>query len=201
MKPKALIIASLVFFILVNTSDYWESSLGLLAFPAFLILVAVFITLAIGLVFQLIKLTKKSHRTRIRFLALIVTAIVLLLAFMYPNGIVSVEQLRGDNLLVAEREGAANCMTTFKLRPNNEFPETNICFGVTKITGKYEQRGDTLILQDIDLGRHEDEYFEYAVIKNYKVDTANGKIMGELVRYESALDTVGVELWITMNNL
>ena len=46
MKQKVLIIATAVFFLLVNTSYFWEGKLGFYAMPVDLLLVVYYVVLA-----------------------------------------------------------------------------------------------------------------------------------------------------------
>lgn len=118
------------------------------------------------------------------------------LIFLKPNGLVNFNKLEGEDLLIAEREGAANCMTVFKLKANNKFREKSVCFGVTETKGNYEIRNDTIFFSDITLLRNDEEYFKFALLKKSEYSDKN-----VLFRYRSAKDTIGHELWITKNKL
>jgi len=91
-------------------------------------------------------------------------------------------------LLIAQAEGAANCVTTFKLKENNKFVERSICFGVSEIKGYYKIKNDTVFFYDVQLSKSEREYFKYAIIKssNYQ----NGNKLGSLVRHKANNDTL-----------
>lgn len=124
---------------------------------------------------------------------------VLATSYLFPNGLITFATFESDNLLIAQREGAANCMTTLKLKTNNTFTETNVCFGVTQTTGNYSFKNDTIFFEKVSLGRHEDDFFKFAVIK--KRETSNGKYLGDIIRYKDHSDTTGFALWITKNEL
>ena len=124
---------------------------------------------------------------------------VLSLTFFKPFGLIDFDKLEGSDVLVAKREGAANCMTTLKLKHNFTFSERNVCFGVTETKGTFRVANDTIYFENVQLGRHEDYFYKFAVIKPKKSD--NSKILGDLVRYRDLTDTVGHELWITKNEL
>lgn len=137
MKNKGLIITTIIFFLTVNTTYYWEGKLGFFKFPAFLILFAIYLALGVALEMQLHlaiqeKLVNKRRHILIGFLTF-----VLILTFFKPFGIINFDKLEGKNVLVAQREGAANCMTTFKLKNDFTFKELNVCFGVSKVNGTY----------------------------------------------------------------
>ena len=141
MKNRGLIIITIIFSLTISTSYYWEGKLGLLAFPAFIFLVVVYFGLVIALIRQTYlavkeKLSNKSRLITIGFLALVLT-----ITFIKPFGIIDLNKLEGENLLTAQREGAANCTTTFKLKDNFTFKERNVCFGVSEVKGTWSKVG------------------------------------------------------------
>jgi hypothetical protein len=121
------------------------------------------------------------------------------LTFFRPFGLVTFDNFERDDILVAEREGAANCMTTLKLKDDFTFIERNICFGVTETKGKYHLQNDTIYFNNVELGRHENEFYMFAVVKPSKFNKV-GKHF-DLIRYKNLKDTIGHELWITKNEL
>lgn len=199
LKNKGLLITTIVFFLIVNTTFYWEGKLGLFAFPAFLVLVVIYLGLAVALVRQIYLALKEKLSDKSRLLLIGLLTTVLALTFIRPFGLVNFDKLEGDNLLIAEREGAANCMTTLKLKDDNTFRERNVCFGVTEIKGNYHILNDTIYFDNVSVGRHENEFYKFAVIKPSKFNK-DGKHF-DLTRYKSITDTVGHELWITKNDL
>ena len=124
-------------------------------------------------------------------------AIVLGSAFFWPGGILDFEGLEARDLLVAGREGAANCHTTLQLKANNKFIEKSVCFGMTEIRGQYSIKGDSIFFSNVKLGRGENEYYQFAVIS--KSDLQNQKIFGELKRFKNYSDTLPHDLYITKN--
>ena len=180
---------------MVNTTYYWEGKLGLFAFPAFLLLVVIYAGLGITLVKQLYFLIKEKFVDYQRVLKVGLLTIVLVLTFYNPFGLIDFDKLEGGDMLIAEREGSANCMTTLKLKDDFTFRERNVCFGVTEIKGNYHLQNDTIYFDNVNVGRHENEFYEFAVIKPSKFD--NSKFFGDLIRYKDLLDTIGHELWIT----
>jgi hypothetical protein len=198
LKNRGLFITTIVFFLLVNTTYYWEGKLALFAFPAFLILVIVYFGLAIVLVRQIYFLIKEKFTDKHRLLQVGLLTIVLALTFFKPFGFIDFDKLSGKDLLIADREGGGNCTTTLKLKDNNTFRERSVCFGVTEVKGRYELRADTIFFKDVDKGR-ESEYYSFALIK--PADFQNKKIIGVIVRYKDKTDTDGHELFITKNDL
>lgn len=199
MKNNRLIITTIAFFLLVNTTYYWEGKLGLYAFPAFLLLVGVYLGLVIALLRQIYLGIKEKPIDQIRLLTIGLLTFVLSLTFYKPFGFVDFEKFEGTDLLIAEREGAANCMTTFKLKDDYTFRETNVCFGVTKTTGTYRIVNDTIYFDNVNPGRHENEFYKFALIQPSKFD--NVKILSDLIRYKDLSDTTGHLLWVTKNEL
>lgn len=199
LKNKGLLISTIIFFLIINTSYYWEGKLGLIAFPAFLVLVVIYLGLAIALVRQIYLAVKEKMVYKSRLFLIGFLTIVLALTFIKPFGLVNFDKLEGDNLLIAEREGAANCMTTLKLKDDFTFRERNVCFGVTEIKGNYHLQNDTIYFDKVSVGRHEDGFYKFAVIEPSKFNK-NGKNF-DLTRYKNLADTVGHELWITKNEL
>lgn len=199
MKHKGLIITTIVFFLTVNTTYFWEGKLGLFAMPAFLILVLIYFGLAIALLRQLYFAFKEKFVDKFRLLIVGLVATILCLTFFFPFGVINFDRLSGDDLLVAQREGAANCMTTFKLKDNKTFIEKSVCFGVAEIRGNYKIVHDTIYFENVELGRHKDAFYKFAVIRPSKFN--NDNIHFDLVRFKDFGDTTGHVLWIVKNNL
>ena len=199
MKNKVLIITAIAFFLIVNTTYFWEGKFGLFAFPAFILLAIVYLGFVIALIRQIYYAAKEKFIYRDRLFTIGLLVIVLSLIIHKPFGLIDFDRLEGNDLLIAQREGAANCMTTLKLKDNFTFRERNVCFGVTEIKGNFHLQHDTIYFDNVSLGRHEEIFYEFAVIKpsKYNVD---GKHF-DLIRYKSMIDTVGHDLWITKNKL
>lgn len=126
-------------------------------------------------------------------------AVVLAAAFFKPAGLIDFEQFEDADILIAQREGVANCMTIFKLKENNKFTEKNICFGLTEIKGDYKLKNDTIYFENVEFGRGENEFYKFAVIRPSKFYKDHNHF--DLVRYKTLGDTTGHELWITKNDL
>ena len=199
MKNKGLLITTILFFLIVNTTYYWEGKLGLFAFPAFLILVVAYFGFAIALIRQIYFAFKEKFKHNLRLVTIGVLTLVLALTFIKPFGIVDFDKLEGDNILIAEREGSANCMTTLKLKDDFTFRVRNVCFGVTEIMGKYHLQNDTIYFDNVNIGRNKNEFYKFAVISQTKF--GYNKFLGNLIMYKSLNDTIGHELWITKNDL
>ena len=195
MKKNAVLITTILFFLLVNTCYFWEPLLGDWSVPLVLILVLGYFVLLIVVVVQIYFLIKERFSNKSRVFHTIGLAMVLVLTFLKPFGMIDFTQFESEDILVAEREGAANCMTTFELKKDFTFKERKVCFGVTEITGGYNTMNDTLYFVNVKSGRREYDYYEFAVIRPSKYD----KNIWELAFYEDAKDSAGDVLWITKN--
>jgi hypothetical protein len=199
MKKYRLIIATTIFFLILNTSYYWEGKLGLFAFPSFILLILIYIGLGISLFRQLYLIIKEKFDNKLRLITIGLLVFVLIITFLRPNGLINFDKFEGGDILVAEREGAANCMTTLKLKDDYTFKERNVCFGVTETIGKYHIKNDTIYFDNVNIGRHINEYYSFGVVKPSKF-SKDGKHF-DFVRYKSLTDTLGHELWITKSEL
>jgi len=199
MKNKILLLTTFILLLIVNTTFFWEGKLGFFAMVLSLILVIVYGVLIISLLYQIYLAIREKFKSTQRLISISIVAVVLVLIYIRPDGIINFEKFQGNDLLIAEREGAANCYTTLKLKENKKFIEKSICFGVSEITGKYSIKGDSIFFSDVQLGRDKSEYYQFAVIKQSASE--NKKIIGELKRFMNYGDTLPHELWITKNEL
>ena len=201
MKYKGLIILSVVFFLVVHTAYFWEPKLASWGLLVMLLLVIVFMTLAGLFLSHLVMLIKERFRNRQRVIVAAVLFVAAGTALLWPAGIIDFDQLAGKDLLIAKREGAANCMTVLKLKENNTFIERNMCFGTTEVKGSYTIKGDTILFTNAKPGRSNEKYYMYAtIIKKNKIEHGTYKTVGDLVLYKDKKDTTGYKLWITKND-
>ena len=199
IKRNILITITLILFLIINTSYLWEGKLGLWAFPFFIFLFILYIVLVITLGYQIYWVIKERFKNKRRLIIVGVMSFALGIMFFWSNGIINFEKLEGEDLLVAGREGAANCTTTLKLKTNNKFIEKSICFGMSEIRGNYLVKGDSIFFSNVKLGRGNKEYFKFAVIKDLAFQ--NKEIIGELKRFINYNDTLPHDLWITKNEI
>jgi len=194
LKNNSLIIWVLVFFLLVNTSYFWEVQLGFLAMPAILILFLGFCVLFIALVVQLFYLMKDKFKNRKRLLTIGLISLVLLLTYLKPSGLVNFDRLQGNDVLIAQIEGVANCMSTLRLKEGNNFSQRTYCFGAEEITGKYYFNHDTIYFKDIKQGRDTHAFYQFAVMRPADFNEKTKDL--ELVLYKKMNDTIGISYWI-----
>lgn len=198
MKYKRPLLFAIVFFFIINTSYYWEGKLGMWDMPVWIGLIVLFLTLAF-LFFKHSYLTiKERFSDKQHLLLTIVLAVVLALTFFFPGGLVNFEKLESKNVLIAYREGVANCTTTLKLKANRRFKVKSICFGVIDIKGTYSMKGDTVLFTYDSNKREEYKYFKLAVLRN---EDKNKPYAGVIVLLMNHSDTIGMPLKIVKNDL
>lgn len=202
MKNYKLLIAAIIFFAIVNTWMFWDGNLGTWSMLLFMSLVLLFLVLTGAVMWQLFSAALGYHVAKKQWFAVGFAVLVLLLTYLFPAGLLRYMipgSDNGDTKLIASAEGAANCMTTFKLFENNRFMERNVCFSTNETWGNYHQKGDTLFFNNVKLGREVEQYYQFAVIK---MDADMGNIKSNvLYRYNDANDTAPRMLYIRQNKL
>ncbi len=196
MNNKSLLLTTIAFFLLVTVSDYWVWEMGMWILPITLFLVIVFMVLLIKCFFQLAKAKKEKFSNPSRNWTFAVSSILLVLIFLWPQGMINFEKLEGENILVAHREGLANCMSTIQLKPNATFKLRNVCFGLSEFKGKYEYKNDTIFYFVPNASQGHKPYYEYGTVQ--EIGKQGKKI---LIQYQSRRDTTGVRFEITKNKL
>lgn len=192
MKRKALILLTIVFFVAMNTSYYWEQVVGAWAFPITILLFLSFIVLGFSFLYHLIKATTEHFKLKDRKILLLVMICVLSLTLYAPRGLIDFEQFEVNNVLIAQREGVANCMFTLKLKENGSFKDRSVCFGVDITKGKYEIKNDTIWFASPS---RDPEYYKFGVF------TTRRNNRKTLLLYHHKKDTVPMFLWILKNEL
>ena len=144
MKNKLILFLSLLFLLLVNSAYFW------LRLPSFwdigitIILLLGYLALVLTLFTQIWLLYRERFKNKSRIINAIVLSSVLLLTTIFPYGMYDFEKLEGHDVIIAQREGVANCTTTFKMKSSNRFVEKSVCFGVDRYIGEYAMVGDTI---------------------------------------------------------
>ncbi len=199
MRYKKLLIFILIFFFAINTSYFWAGNLGIWTIPVFLLLGLLYLMFVVFLLRHIYYVVKEHFRDKQRVFTVIFSILVLLSILFYPTGLLDFEAFSGKDILIAQQEGAANCMTVLKLKENGEFIEKSFCFGINEIKGRYSIKNDTVYFEEVDFGRDDKKYYQYAVIK--KSDVKNSEYIGNFVRYKNEADSVGNELLIVKYEL
>lgn len=201
MKNKKLLVIFLIlFFLVVNTSDFWEKEVGILIIPILLILGVLYVVFLIRFLFEFYYAIKERLKNKPRLYLLTLLLIVLITIPLFPRGIVNFDKLEGEDLLVAYSEGAANCTTTLKIKNNNKFKIVSVCFGVEERKGTYQLKGDTIYFHHKN---QENKVFEYGVlhISDTTMVYRNKDVIGKVKLYKTLSDIRGSDLYITKNNL
>ena len=120
-KYKWSIATAICFFLIINTSYFWEKETGILSIPFFILLIILYLCFLIVLFIQIIKSWKEKFNNIQRIYTIIFTASILLVISIYPKGIIDFDKLEGKDLLVATYRGTGNCSGT--LRGCLNFPQ------------------------------------------------------------------------------
>jgi hypothetical protein len=120
---------------------FWEGYLGFWSMPLSLVLFIVYFSLVFKFLKHFIKIIDYKFKNKKRVFLTIAMLILLVVMFLFPNGIIKVFE---KNVLVAYQEGVAGCGTILKLHTNNKFVMTTYCFGLREIKGNYKYTNDTI---------------------------------------------------------
>lgn len=195
MKRRSLLIFTITFFLVVNTSYFWSGGIpppwSLLIL---LLLIGLYGVLIVALVLQVAYASEEKFRNKQRYANIVVVALAVFLVGYSPTGMIDFERFESKDLLIARREGVAKCMTTVQLKKNKRFRERDVCFGVKKVEGRYSVHNDTITFSDIDK-----DFYKFAVIK--PSDSLSGGNIGDLILYRGLKDTTPLRLWIIKNEL
>ena len=188
-----LFIATLIYFLLLNTIQLWDIYLGFYsAFVVFPVLIIYSIILLVSLIFQMVLLIKQKNRTKLRVIHVIFLILALTTAYYFPTGLIPYDIFTEDDVLVAKYDGTV-CGSTIKLKKDNTFIEREICFSTRENRGWYEIKGDTMYF-NITNDTESDGFYKFGVIQ--KIHKTN-----KLVLFESQADTIGLYYSISNNEL
>ena len=190
MKYKVLLISTIIFFLLINTTYYWEGKLGIFAMLSTLLIIISFLTLAVLLFKQIYLSIKEKFKDKQRIIVIVILFLTLTLSLLFPEGLVNFERFESRSILIAHQEGVANCTVTLKLKLNKRFSERIICFWITETTGNYHLKGDTIFLNYDSKTRQGSEKYKFAIIRHM-----------EIREFKNYSDTIGYPLVIIKNEL
>lgn len=164
MKPS--LIVTICFFLLLHTSDFWGPSVG----PFFLLIMLIFLgAFLFVLGFFLVHIyysIREKFQSKAQNISLLITSLVIGITIYAPLGILKYETFTADNILVAGREGAANCHTVVRLKKDGSFTETSFCFGPSRTTGTFKMKNDTIWFSSSDM------FYEFGIIGPSLVDSS-----------------------------
>lgn len=198
MKNKGIIIVAVILFLVINTIDYWAASIGSWVFQTLLFLSVIYLLLIIAWFRQMIFLFKEKWRNKSRLINTILLALILgLIGYIFPDR-TALYPSDQPYILIAGREGAANCTTTIKLKKDFTFKVQDICFGIRVVVGKYRIMNDTIYLAYDENGESKGERYQFARIEELKYATGNPLA---LKLYRDQYDTAGFDYFIMKNEL
>jgi hypothetical protein len=140
---------TLALFLTINMSYFWEGEFGIAFLIIIILLFIIYFLLSIEFIRQLYISVKNkfSEKTRNFLLLLMFSCLVLIL--IKPKGLINFEKiLDGEDKVLAQAEGAANCTTTLKLKNNEKFVYESVCFGIDRIKGEYKISNDTIYFKN-----------------------------------------------------
>ncbi|WP_377140701.1 hypothetical protein [Mucilaginibacter lutimaris] len=127
MLKNRLVLSAIILFLVINTSYYWEGMFGFFVVFVLLAIVVVFLTLAFAVFRQLCFAVKEKFSNKLRLYKIAIVLSLLTLVLIWPYGLINYEALESENILVAGREGAANCTTSLFLKQSGRFKMRSIC--------------------------------------------------------------------------
>lgn len=161
---NVVLIFSILFFIVVNTQYLLEFNrwYGMLSFLIMLFLVGIYGIIALLFVIQVFISISENFKRRRRIITIIVMTIVLITTYIYPRGMIDYRTFEAKDKIVGYRDGHANCGITMKLKENQRFIITEVCFGISKHTGRYVIKEDSVLFY---YDKDKREGIEYAIIE------------------------------------
>ncbi|WP_416440120.1 hypothetical protein [Phnomibacter sp. MR] len=143
------------------TSDFWEPWLGWHSFYILLGVALLSGILFLRLLYLIFKMLWPVGRSKLHYLQSAWLSLAIIVSYLYFNGHLSIERFMGKPVLVAGREGAANCTTVLKLFPNGHFKLQSVCFGISRLEGEWQKKSDTIFFSNFT-GRSDVQRYEYA---------------------------------------
>ena len=202
MKNKQVIALAIIFFVLLNTTYYWT---GICAFFFGLVCMSLyFLVLFLALLVQVWDTLKEKGSNKFRFVNVAVLTAVIVLSYMFPNGLIDFDRLEGKDVLIATLRGTANCTTTLQLKSNDRFKFSSFCFGADRIKGKYSIKQDTVFFNYDKRGDHHFTHWSFGVIEQrekFKVIKNNLDFIGTIHLFRTANDSFPYPLNIYLNTL
>lgn len=137
------------------------------------------------IIIELVLVIKNKFQQKRSILVLIMMIITSFSVF-YNTFITNVTE--GKDILVAQREGIANCMTTITFNENGKYYKQNVCFGISETVGAYKMKNDTIWFKD-DEDNKEDK-LKFALLKS-----------NELVLHYKTDDKRPLKMFVIFNDL
>ncbi|MEL6822724.1 MAG: hypothetical protein AAFP70_13255 [Calditrichota bacterium] len=124
--------------------------------------------------------------------------ILLTLIAIKPNGLISLNTLYGEDVLIAGNKREANCTTTLQLKSKGHFRYRDVCFGISDFTGNYVLRNDSLFFFNISPPFfHDDSFYKFAILEPFPTP----RRVEILMLFKSKNDEHGYPLKVFKNEL
>ncbi len=192
MKQKVIIYVALFFFLLLNTSFFLKGSVGLYTD---LFLLVLFIVLFVLFIAQLAYAKNEHFQSKQRVITVVLLLVVVGSAAYKPSGLINYETLMGNDVLVAGREGSANCTTMLRLKENGKFTVLIVCFGVFRYSGRYLMKGDSVFFNG---AKHRERFtYEFGILNSLDSQISD---KGSLKLFRTG-DTVGYQMFIVKSEI
>jgi len=194
IKNKGLIITTIIFFLIINTTYFWE--FGGFGLPLLFLLIITYFVLVVVLVLQLYFAIKEKFKYKFRFFNIALLTTVLIMTFLFPTGFINFEQFESKNVLIAQRTITSDCSSTIKLKQDLTFVQQELCFGAKEIKGTYQISNDTIYF----LKGKEILGYEFAIVKELEFKK---QYSYALQLFKDKNDTIGYSYytWSSKNDL
>jgi len=128
-----------------------------------LLIITIVVLVLIG-IYQAYQYLSEEQKINFRLINISLIAIISILTYFKPLGLIDFKKFEGENILYAMREGVANCTTSIRLKEGNRFKKTSICFGIDHFWGDYEIVNDTIKFY-YDRTSEENEQNDFAIMQ------------------------------------
>lgn len=190
---KKILIAIVAYTIIWNSQYLWEYLPGLFDIGIVLLLMIMIVVLVLIGIYQAYKYVSEENKTKYRLVNIGLIAVIAILSYFKPLGIIDFKRFEGENILYAMREGVANCTTSIRLKEGNRFKMTSICFGIDHFWGNYEIIEDTIKFH-YDKISEENKRDDYAIMQI--VNDTTDKRLGLIHYHSEGLRKEGIPMFI-----
>ena len=155
---KKTLIMTIIFFVLLSTSDLWSSNLGIYTMFSFGVFVILFVVLLVILGYHLFQAIRERFVNSRRIYLIIVMSVALTISAYEPRGFINYNVIYGEPVLFAGQKGAASSSSNIYLYENGKFRYFMVSFGTKSIIGEYQIIGDSIVFI-----HSEDNFYKYAI--------------------------------------
>ena len=193
MKNNNVTVAAVLFFIFINTSYFLENLLGVWVMPLTIFAFIIFLLLFVVLLTQTAKAINEKFQSKDRNLVVGLLAVVIGLTIVKPSGLIDYDEMDGNDVLIARREGISECIILIKLKADGHFVKKASCFSTDRYTGDYAVKNDTIWFSNCS--KTNGSFYEYGILKEQNDTT-------KLIMKYGANDTLpSLRLYLEKNEL